>query len=464
MFSKDIYIQRRNTLKQKMGSGLIIIPGNNNAPFNYPANTYKFRQDSTFIYFFGHQIESLVGIIDVDNDKEYLLGDDVDIDDIIWYGSIDSISDLAAQVGVGNSAPLKELKNIVEAAKAKNQPILFTPPYRHDTMIMIADLIGIHPLQTKEAASVPLIKAIVSMRECKAPEEIAEIEKACEIGYKMHTTAQKECRPGVSERYIAGIVEGVACKYGNSTSFPTILSMHGEVQHGYPSGSLLESGRLMLCDAGAESYEGYASDNTRTTPISGRYTQQQRDIYSIVSDCHDHAIEIARPGIKWYDVHMSVARMMTERLKAIGLMKGDVDEAVKAGAHAMFFPHGLGHMMGMDVHDMENLGQIYVGFDDEIQPSTQFGTNCLRCGKRLKPGFVMTDEPGIYFIPALIDLWKSTKHNAEFINFNEVDKFCDFGGVRLEDDILITEDGCRVLSKNIIPYHMDEVEEFINSK
>ena len=329
-------------------------------------------------------------------------------------------------------------------------------------MITIADLMGIHPLQTKEAASVPLIKAIVSMRECKAPEEIEEIEKACEIGYKMHTTAQKECRPGVSERYIAGIVEGVACKYGNCAAFPTILSMHGEVQHGYPSGSLLESGRLMLCDAGAESYEGYASDNTRTTPINGRFDARQRDIYQIVVDAHDRAFEIARPDVKWWDVHFEAARVITEGLKALGLMKGNTDDALEAGAHAMFFPHGLGHAMGMDVHDMEGLGQIYVGFDDEVQPRLdQFGTNCLRFGRRLREGYVMTDEPGIYFIPALIDEWRASGHCADFLNFDAIETYKDFGGIRIEDDLLITADGCRYLGEKMIPYHIDEVEEFL---
>ena len=274
----------------------------------------------------------------------------------------------------------------------------------------------------------------------------------------------KACKPGVTEQYIAGLMEGVAHSHGDGTSFLNILSMHGEIQHGYPSTSPLEAGRLMLCDAGAETNNGYSSDNTRVTPISGKFTQRQLEIYKIVEACHDLVIAKAKPGMKWLDMHLDVARLMTDMLKELGLMKGDTEEAVQAGAHAMFFPHGLGHMMGMDVHDMEGLGQNYVGFDEEVQPSTQFGLNCLRCGRRLQPGFVMTDEPGIYFIPHLIDLWRSEGRHMEFLNYDLLETYKDFGGIRLEDDILITETGNRVLGKQIIPYHPKELEEFISEK
>ena len=297
----------------------------------------------------------------------------------------------------------------------------------------------------------------------KTPEEIAEIERACAIGYEMHTTAMKMCRPGVTEQEISGRISGIASSRGCMVSFQSIVSMHGEIMHGYPSPRPLEAGRLLLCDAGAETNENYCSDNTRTTPISGRFTQRQKEIYSIVEECHDYALSLAAPGVKWWDVHFGVCRLMTEKLKDLGLMKGDTEEAVRAGAHAMFMPHGLGHMMGMDVHDMEGLGQTYVGFDDEVQPNLeQFGTNCLRCGRRLQEGFVMTDEPGIYFIPALIDDWKARGHCAAFLNFDMLETYKDFGGIRIEDDILITSDGCRFLGKDRIPYHIDEVEKFIN--
>lgn len=461
MFAKDIYVARRNELKQRVGSGLIILFGNNDASTNYPANTYRFRQDSTFLYYYGQKRDGLVGVIDVDADNEYLIGNDIDIDDIIWMGYTPSVADLAAEVGVAHSAPMSQLQTLVDAAKAKGQQIHFLPQYRQDIMIQLSDLIGIHPLTTKENASLTLIKAVIDMRAVKRPEEIIELQDAAKIGYLMHTTAMKECRPGVTEKHIAGIIEGIAMSLGEKYSFQSILSMHGEIQHGYPSTAPLEAGRLMLCDAGAENMEHYCSDHTRVTPISGKFTTQQRGIYQAVEAAHDWVIENAKPGIKWFDMHMGACKILTEHYIQLGLMKGNVDDAVAAGAHAMFMPHGLGHMMGLDVHDMEGLGQNYVGFDDEVQPSTQFGTNCLRCGRRLQPGFVMTDEPGTYFIPHLIDLWRGQGMHKDFINYDEVEKYRNFGGVRLEDDILITPTGCEVIGDQIIPYHIDDVEEFI---
>ena len=461
LFSQQTYVERRQVLKQKVGSGLVIIFGNNEAPCNYPANGYKYRQDSSFLYYFAQHREGLVGVIDIDADSEWLIGDDIDIEDIIWTGFVPSVHDLAQEAGVAHSAPMAQLTAMVDAARAKGQQVHFLPPYRHDTMIQIADLMGIHPLQTRAAASVTLIKAVVDMRAVKSPEEIAEIERAMAIGYDMHTTAMKACRPGVTEKYIAGLMEGIVSSYGCKVSFNSIVSMHGEIFHGDPSLRPLEAGRLMLCDAGAETVENYCSDNTRVTPVSGRFTSRQRDIYSIVEACHDLVIQQARPGIKWMDMHLDVCRLMAERLKDVGLMKGNAADAVEAGAHAMFLQHGLGHMMGMDVHDMEGLGQIYVGFDDEVRPSTQFGTDCLRCGRRIQPGWVLTDEPGIYFIPALIDKWRAEGLYKEFINYDLLETYKDFGGIRLEDDLLITPDGCRVLGQNIIPYHLDDVEAFI---
>ena len=463
LFTSSTYSERRRTLRSKVGSGLIVLFGHNEAPANYPANAYKFRQDSSFLYFFGQQRDGLVGVIDADSGCEWLIGDDIDIEDIIWTGFVPSVHDLAAEVGVGQSAPMAELGRLIDGARAKSQAIHFLPPCRHDIMIQIGDLLGIHPLQARAAASLTLIKAVVDMRAVKSPDEIAEIERALAIGYDMHTTAMKACRPGVTEKYIAGLLEGIACSYGCKVSFNTILSMHGEIFHGDPSLRPLEAGRLMLVDAGAETVNNYCSDNTRVTPISGRFTSRQRDVYTIVEACHDLVIEKARPGTKWMDMHLDVCRLMTDRLKDLGLMRGNTDDAVAAGAHAMFLQHGLGHMMGMDVHDMEGLGQIYVGFDDEVRPSTQFGTDCLRCGRRIQPGWVLTDEPGIYFIPALIDKWRAEGLHKEFINYDLLETYKDFGGIRLEDDILITPTGCRVLGDRIIPYHADDVEAFIGT-
>lgn len=464
MFSKDTYIRRRQELKRLVGNGLVLLFGNNEAPCNYPANAYApMRQDSAFIYFFGQHRDGLVGVIDIDNDEEWLFGDDIDVEDIVWMGFTPSVADLAAEVGVSKTAPLSELGKIVNRKSVNSKSIHFLPPYRHDTKIMMMDLLDIHPNEQKERASLPLIKAVVKMRSTKEPQEIAAIERACNVGYEMHTTAQRLIRPGVTERYIGGQVDGIARSLAQGNSFATIFSQHGEIMHGNPSDSKLEAGRLALCDAGCE-LDDYCSDHTRTMPVSGKFTQRQLDIYTIVEQCHDYVLEVARPGVKYMDVHFAVCRLMAERLKELGLMRGDIDEAVRQGAHAMFLPHGLGHMMGMDVHDMEGLGQIYVGFDDETRPNLeQFGTNCLRMGRKLEEGFVVTDEPGIYFIPALIDDWRAKGHCAEFLNFDLLDTYKDFGGIRIEDDVLITADGCRFIGQERIPYHPADVEAYMAS-
>lgn len=462
MFNKEIYVKRRCELKKLVKSGVIILFGNNDSPVNYPSNCYyPFRQDSSFLYYFGLERDGLVGVIDIDEDTETLVGDDIDIEDIVWYGSVNIVADMAKSTGVGHTAAMKQLQAICNAALASHRQIHFLPPYRHDTKLMVFDLLGIHPNQQREAASLELIKAVVKMRSVKDQLEIDEIENACAIGYKMHTTAMRATRPGVTEKYVGGLVNGVANSYGAMVSFATIFTQHGEIMHGVPRWDELKEGRLALCDAGAENRNNYCSDNTRTYPVSGKFTQRQLEIYRIVEECHDRVLDWAKPGVKYKDVHMSVCRLMATRLKELGLMNGDVDEAVAAGAHAMFLPHGLGHMMGMDVHDMEGLGQVYVGFDDETRPSDQFGTNALRMGRRLEPGFVVTDEPGIYFIPALIDSWRSQGLHKDFINYDLLETYKDFGGIRIEDDLLITEDGCRFLGQERIPYHPQDVEAFM---
>lgn len=462
MFEKETYIRRRAQLKKLVGEGMVVLFGNNESPANYPANGYApFRQDSSFLYYFGQHRDGLVGVIDIDNDEEWLFGDDIDVEDIVWMGYTPSVADLAAEVGVSKTAPLKNLNS--QISNLKSQKIHFLPPYRHDTKIQIMDLLGIHPSQQKEKASLDLIKAVVKMRATKEPQEIEAIEKACDVGYAMHTTAQLLIKPGVTERFIGGQVDGIARSLAQGVSFATIFSQHGEIMHGNPSDAPLEDGRLVLCDAGCE-LNDYCSDNTRTMPVNGKFTQRQLEIYSIVEACHDYVLEVAKPGVKYADVHFAVCRLMTDRLKELGLMKGDTEEAVRAGAHAMFLPHGLGHMMGMDVHDMEGLGQIYVGFDEETRPNLeQFGTNCLRMGRKLEPGFVVTDEPGIYFIPHLIDLWKKEGHCKEFLNFDLLETYKDFGGIRIEDDLLITEDGCRFMGSKRIPYHPQELEDFMKN-
>ena len=455
LFSKNTYVERRARLRQLVGHGLIVLMGNNESPMNYPSNTYKFRQDSSFLYFFGQHRDGLVGVIDADSGAETLLGDEIDIDDIVWYGEVTSVVQMAEECGVAHTAPMAALTEMVAQAQKAGRKVHFLPPYRHETMIRLHDLLGIHPSQQRDAASQELIQAVIQLRLVKSAEEIEELERAAAIGYEMHTTAMRLCRPGVTEAYIGGVLDGIAASHGSMVSFQSIVSMHGEILHGYPSARPLEAGRLLLCDAGAETREHYCSDHTRTTPISGTFTQRQKDIYNIVVDCHDLALTHARPGVRWWDVHYDVCRLMTDRLKDLGLMKGDTEAAVQAGAHALFLPHGLGHAMGMDVHDMEGLGQTFVGYDEETRPSSQFGTASLRFARRLEEGHVVTDEPGIYFIPALIDLWRKEGTNAEFLCFDEIEKYKDFGGIRIEDDVLITKDGCRFLGEKRIPYHVD---------
>lgn len=462
MFDSSVYKQRRQALREKVGHGLILILGNNEAPANYPDNTYKFRQDSSFLYFFGHSHPGYAGVMDIEAGEDYFFGNDVTMDDIIWMGPQPSVKDLAAQVGVEKSFPFDKLKEFIGKAISQRHPIHFLPPYRYDNMLLLEDLTGIRASMTKQHASVELIKAVVALRSVKEACEIAEIDKACNIGYEMHTAAMRLCKPGVSEQYIAGILDGIASSYGNMVSFATILTQNGQTLHNHDHSHLLEAGRLMLTDAGAESVTNYCSDHTRTIPVGGKFTSRQRDVYSIVLDCHDKALELARPGVTYKSVHLEVCKVLAQGLKDLGLMKGDVNEAVAAGAHALFMPHGLGHMMGIDVHDMEDLGQCYVGYDDEIRPSDQFGLASLRMGRRLQEGFVITDEPGCYFIPALIDKWKAENMHKDFLNYEAIEKFKDFGGIRLEDDILIIPGGSRFTGEKHIPITISEVEQIMN--
>lgn len=463
MFESSIYQKRRQALREKMSSGIILILGNNEAPANYPDNTYKFRQDSSFLYFFGHAHPGYAGIIDIDAGEEYFFGDDVTMDDIIWMGPQPSVKELAARVGVDKSFPFSQLRTMVGKAISQRRKINFLPPYRYDNMLLLEELTGIRASMTRQHASVELIKAVVSLRSVKEACEIAEIDKACNIGYEMHTAAMRLCKPGVSEQYIAGVLDGIASSYGNMVSFATILTQNGQTLHNHDHSHILEAGRLMLTDAGAESTTNYCSDHTRTIPVGGKFTSRQRDVYSVVLACHDRALELARPGVTYQSVHLDVCKVLAQGLKDLGIMKGNVEEAVAAGAHALFMPHGLGHMMGIDVHDMEDLGQNYVGYDDEVRPSQQFGLASLRMGRRLEEGFVITDEPGCYFIPALIDKWKAEHLHTDFLNYDVIETFKDFGGIRLEDDILITPDGSRFTGEKRIPITLEEVEQFMNA-
>ena len=462
MFETSVYQNRRKKLMEKMSGGLVLILGNGEAPANYTDNTYKFRQDSSFSYFFGLNLPGFAGVLDVDAGKEYIFGNDVDIDDIIWMGPQPLVKDLAARVGVETTFPFPELAVCLKEAISKGRRIHFLPPYRFRNVVLLEDLLGIHHSLIKTYASLELIKAVVSLRSVKEPCEIEEITKACNIGYEMHTAAMRHCKPGVKEQYIAGLIEGIAASYGSMVSFPVIMSQNGETLHNHDHSQILQQGRMMLTDAGAETVMNYCSDFTRTVPVGGKFTSRQKDVYNIVLACNNEAIRLARPGVTYQYVHLEVCKVLAQGLKDLGLMKGDVNEAVAAGAHALFMPHGLGHMMGLDVHDMEDLGQIYVGYDDEVRPIQQFGTSSLRMGRRLQEGFVITDEPGCYFIPALIDQWKQQGMHKDFLVYDKIESFKDFGGIRLEDDILITAGGSRFLGDKRTPITVEEVEEIMS--
>ena len=446
MFTKDVYIERRNKLKNKLKGGLVLFLGNKEASFNYPDNTYHFRQDSSFLYFFGLDIPNLAGLIDLDSGKEYLFGNDFSIDDIIWMGPQPKIKELAGDIGVKNTEQLTQLENYLRNAKNQNRNIHVLPFYRGDTIIQFSNFLQINQTEAEDYISIELIKAVVDLRSIKDKYEIEELIKAAAIGYKMHTTAMRMAKPGVYEQEIAGTVEGIALAHGAMLSFPIILSQNGETLHNHYHGNMLQEGKMMLTDTGAETTMGYASDNTRTVPVGGKFSQKQKDIYNIVLNANNHAISLIKPDVPYRDIHLESARIIAEGLTELGLMKGNPEDAVRNGAHAMFMPHGLGHMMGLDVHDMENFGEDYVGYDNEFKRATQFGLRGLRLGRKLQEGFVLTSEPGIYFIPDLIKKWKADKINADFINFDKVlNEYIDFGGIRLEDDLLVTKTGSQMI-------------------
>lgn len=460
MFDKSTYSNRRKALKTKGLTGIALILGNVEAPMNYRDNTYHFRQDSNFLYFFGLDFPGLAGVVDFDSGEDFIFGNDVDIEDIIWMGPQVTLQENAAKAGITNTAPFAKVFDLVKTAKDAGRKVHFLPPYRAENKLLLENLLGTSAQSINTHASLDLIKAVISLREVKEAQEVEEIRKACATGYQMHVAAMKMALPGNWEQKIAGTIEGIALAGGGMTSFPIILSMNGETLHNHDHSQILQEGRLMLCDAGAESLLHYASDFTRTTPVGGKFTQKQREIYEIVLAANNTATALSKPGVTYLSVHLAACEVLAAGLKDLGLMKGDVKEAVKNGAHAMFLPHGLGHMMGLDVHDMEDLGQIYVGYDDEVRPVDQFGTAYLRMGKRLKPGYVITNEPGCYFIPALIDKWQAEGINKDFINFDKVNEYRDFGGIRLEDDILITENGAEIIGERV-PITPEEVEAVV---
>jgi len=457
MFKSDVYIKRREVLREKMKSGIALFIGNTESPMNYPANTFHFRQDSDFLYFFGLDLPGFAGIMDFDTGKDRIFGNDFDMDDIIWMGPQPTVKELALKCGITDVLPLKNLENIVGEAISKKRKIHFLPPYRSETKMKLGSLLKENPCQMTTRASENLIKAVISMRSIKEKVEIDEIEKAMEIAYEMHVTAMKMCRPGVKEQDIFGALEGIALAKGGGTAFPIILSINGQTLHNHYHGNTLKKGKMVVTDAGAESNMHYSSDITRTTPVGGQFSQLQKDIYETVLKANVEAIKGTKPGVSNRDIHFLACKVLASGLKELGLMKGDVDEAVGAGAHALFMPHGIGHMMGLDVHDMEGLGENYVGYNNDVRRSDKFGLAFLRFALPYQTGHVFTVEPGCYFIPELISQWKSEGKYRDFINYEKIDKYMSIGGVRIEDDILITDKGHKVLGKPI-PKTVKEIE------
>lgn len=465
MFSKEVYARRRQTLVAKMADsaaegkrGIALFIGNTEAPAQYKDNCYKFRQDSTWLYFFGIDQPLYAAIIDLDNGNETIFANDVEIGDIIWMGPQPSVASVAASVGVEKSAPYTDLNAAVAKVLAEGRPVHFVKPSRYYNTMKIASLLGCGTDEVAGRFSLALTKAIISMRLVKEDCEIEAIDDACNLGYEMHTVARNSIVPGIIEQEIVGKMDGVTLSKGWGVSFPTILTQHGETLHNHLHDKIIEPGKLMVIDAGAESNVHYASDFTRTYPTSGKFTAKQHEIYQIVCDCNEFAFSMTRPGISYREVHLKTMHLMLEELRALDIVRGDVQDMVEAGIAGLFMPHGLGHNMGLDVHDMEDYGENYVGYDDDQSRSPQLGLGSLRMARKLVPGNVITDEPGIYFIPALIEKWKSEKTDHGFVNYQKLESYYDFGGIRLEDDVLVTADGARRLGKERLPISPDDVE------
>lgn len=463
MFSANIYIERRRRLKERVKSGLILFLGNEESPMNYTDNAYPFRQDSSFLYFFGLDSPGLVAAIDVDTNQEIVFGNDLTVDDIIWTGPKPALKERCLDIGVSDTHSLNVLQELLQKSLHKSRTLHFLPQYKPENILKIQSWLGFSPADISRCASVELIKAVVALRSIKSAEEIQEIETALDITYEMHTAAMATAKPGAYEREVAGRMEGIALSHGGRLAFPTIFSIHGETLHNHDHGNRMKAGDMAVNDSGAETSLHYPGDITRTIPIGGKFSTRQREIYSVVLNTQENVIQAIQPAVEYRNVHRLACQTIAAGLKDLGLMKGDVKEAVASGAHTLFFPHGIGHMLGLDVHDMESLGEDYVGYTDTIRRNTAFGWKSLRLGRALEPGFVVTVEPGIYFIPELIDRWKAERKCSDFIDYEKVETYRDFGGIRIEEDILVEAQGGRILGKRI-PKSLEGVEELASRK
>ncbi|MCQ2204001.1 MAG: aminopeptidase P family protein [Bacteroidales bacterium] len=455
MFPKEIYINRRQKLSKALDGGFLLFIGNRNAAFNYPSNEYAFRQDSTFLYLFGIDEPDFAAVIA--DGETTIYADDVTMDDIIWMGPQKSVADKAAEAGISHTKRRNDIATDVAKAIRSGRAVHFIPPYRGETIIELSELTGIPTANVKQSYSAELVKALVALRSQKEPCEIEELERHQTIGYNMHVTAMKMAAEGRTEKEIHAAIDYQSMLGGGSVAFPTICSVSGQTLHNHTYNNILRNGQMLLVDAGSDSPLHYATDHTRTTPVGGRFTQKQKEIYQIVLNANNAVADNSKPGVRYLDMHLLAARTIADGLISLGIMKGTAEEAVSRGAHALFFPHGIGHMMGLDVHDMENYNEDLVGYDEKTKRSSQFGLSSLRLGRELKPGFVVTDEPGIYFIPELIDKWQAEGLFKDIINYDILKQYRSFGGIRLEDDLLVTDSGCRILGKRI-PITIEEVE------
>ena len=457
MFNKEIYVERRKKLKENFKDGIILIMGNDFSPLDCPDNTYPFIQDATFKYYFGIDHNGLIGMIDIDKNKEIIFGNDFTMSDIIWMGKQKYLKDLAKDVGIENFVEKEEIKKYLENRKN----IRFTNQYRADNVMYLSSILNISPFEFDKYTSFDLVKAIIKQRNIKDRVEIQEIERAVDVTKEMHLAAMRNVKAGMKEYELVAEVEREPRKYNAYYSFQTILTKNGQILHNHNHSNVLKDGDLVLLDCGALSDEIYCGDMTTTFPVSGKFTERQKTIHNIVRDMFDKAKDLARAGITYKEVHLEVCKVLAENMKKLGLMKGNIEEAVGAGAHALFMPHGLGHMMGMTVHDMENFGEINVGYAEGEKKSAQFGLSSLRLAKKLEVGNVFTIEPGIYFIPDLFEKWKSEKLHQEFLNYDEIEKYMDFGGIRMERDILIQEDGTSRILGDKFPRTANEIEEYM---
>jgi Xaa-Pro aminopeptidase len=463
MFSEEEYKTRRKKLKESLGEGLILFLGNDECGINSKDNTYPYRQDSSFIYFFGLQIPGLNALIDLEEDKEIIFGDNLSIDDVVFMGPIESLEEQAHKVGVTSVRPSENLASYIENSIGKGRQIHYLPPYRPEHILKLSDLFNFSATAVSKKVSVEFIKAVVKLRSIKSNAEIVEIEKAVNTTVQMQYKAMEMAAPGMTELDLFGAIQNIAVANGNNTSFPPIVTIDGQILHNHFRGNLLKKGDMVLCDCGAENFSGYAGDLTRTFPINKTFSVRQKEIYDIVYKSYQAAVNMLKPKQQFIDVHLRACKEIVVGLIELGLMKGDPDKAVESGAHTLFFQCGLGHMMGLDVHDMENLGEQYVGYTTDLKQSKDFGFKSLRFGKALEEGMVFTVEPGIYFIPELIELRKSENKYMEFINYDKLEEYKSFGGIRLEDDFLITSSANRLLGAKL-PTTSSEIEDFRTSK